>query len=122
MNRIQINGVWYVPESERPKQELAVTIAPTHFGGVVIESGKYVFEAIRTNKEGSNNFYKDIIITFTDKRGDRPWPEEHWDNNSWFRDVWRGNIDAFAEIPHICPQGVAEFKAFLDYLVKEKWL
>jgi hypothetical protein len=120
-NRIQINGIWYVAENEQPKQEPVVNIEPVHFEAAVIESDKYVFESTRLKKE-DGSYYKDIDIKFTDKRCEAPWTEEHWDNNNWFRCIHEGDTESLNCIEYICPQGIAEFKAFLDYLIKEEWL
>jgi hypothetical protein len=120
-NRIQINGIWYVAENEQPKQELVINIDPVHFEGAVIESDNYCFEATRLKRE-DGNFYKEIDIKFTDKRGEDPWSEEHWDSNDWFRDIHTGDPESLEHINHICPQGVAEFRAFLKYLVEINWL
>ena len=120
-NRIQINGIWYVAENEQPKQEPVVNIEPIHFEGAIIESDKYYFEATRF-KRADDSFYEDIDIKFTDKRGEAPWPEEYWDNNNWFRGILKENPESLEHTESICPQGVAEFRAFLKYLVEINWL
>ena len=116
-NRIQIDGVWYVREQE-PEVQLNIT----RFKGMVTESDKYCFEANRIQKtEWPPEYYDGVDIEFTDKRS-KPWKTEQWDNDAWIKGVLDNNPESLSELNNLCPQGIAEFKAFLKVLKEEEWL
>ena len=117
-NRIQIDGVWYVREQQEPEVQLSIT----RFKGMVTESDKYCFEANRTQKTVCPpEYYDDIDIEFTDKRS-KPWKTDSWDNNTWMNGVLDNNPESLKSLNYICPQGIAELKAFLKVLKEEEWL
>lgn len=117
-NRIQIDGVWYVREQQEPEVQLSIT----RFEGMVTESDKYCFEANRTQKTVCPpEYYDDIDIEFTDKRS-KPWKTDSWDNNAWMRGVLDNDPESLKSLNYICPQGIAELKAFLKVLKEEEWL
>ena len=129
-NRIEINGVWYVredaitdPLDHLEAEEMDLTFSEE----CCYETDKYCFAASRMRKDGGDEFYPDIAITFTDKRsGNRDtWKEEYWDNNNWFKGILYGNsdsIESLDEETELCPQGKRQFKGFLNRLVEEGWL
>ena len=129
-NRIEINGVWYVREDaiDDPldyleDEEMNLTFSEE----CCYETDKYCFVASRIRKDGGDEFYPDISITFTDKRrGDRDtWKEEYWDNNNWFKGIIEEDpesIKSLNEETELCSQGKRQFKEFLNRLVEEKWL
>ena len=82
-DRIQINGVWYIREDLQQDIEEDVELDTTDFEGCAYENRDYCWEATRIQRTGGD-FYEDIDIKFTDKRN-KPWVEDHWDNNNWFR-------------------------------------
>ena len=117
-NRIQIDGVWYVREQQEPEVQLDIT----RFEGMVTESDKYCFEANRTQKTVCPpEYYDNIDIEFTDKRS-KPWKTDSWDNNTWMNGVLDNNPESLKSLNYICPQGIAELKAFLKVLKEEEWL
>lgn len=114
-DRIEIDGVWYVRESN------SIEFYEYDFIGYVCECDDYYFEATRLQKEdGTYNKY--ITIKFTDKRGGREnWKDDFWDNNSWFRGILN-------DVPESL-QGLKEdnididtVKEFLKKLVDKEWL
>jgi len=129
-NRIEINGVWYVREDATPEtiyhleaEEMNLIFSEE----CSYETDKYCFVASRIRKDGGDEFYRDIYITFTDKRNDDrdKWKEEHWDNNNWFRGILEGNAESIVSLDEetdICPQGKRQLKGFLNRLVEEGWL
>ena len=129
-NRIEINGVWYVREDaitdsldHLEDEEMYLTFSEE----CIYETDKYCFVASRMRKDGGDEFYPDITITFTDKRsGNRDtWKEEYWDNNNWFKGILYGNSDSIESLDEetdLCPQGKKQFKGFLNRLVEEGWL
>ena len=121
-DRIQLNGEWYVREQSNPEPELDITDNIIRFRGILHESDKYVFEATIIRKPGSEFEYYDCDIKFKDKRT-RPWIEDFWDNPTWVKGVLNNNPESLEELRKtVCPQGEAEFKAFLKVLKQEGWL
>jgi hypothetical protein len=121
-DRIEINGVWYIREDLANNQkvedfELSFALQAMY------EDDKYVWEATRLYKDNSQtSFYEDIDIKFTDKRV-KPWKEDHWDSNEWFKEVMNNDPEALEELSKdLCSSGVKTFKLFLNKLKEEGWL
>lgn len=115
-DRIQIDGVWYVKETEI-LEELDVTECE----GLVYENAKAVFEATRIkNDEGI--FYKDFDIKYTDKR-QKPWKDEHWDNTTWFKNVMNGEVMAVSSALEVMDrETLSNLQRFLKYIMDvKKW-
>jgi len=129
-NRIEINGTWYVREdSVKDSSNLMEKehVDLTFLEECVYEVSSYCFVASRLKKNETNDFYKDITITLTDKRsGNRDtWKEKEWDNNSWFNGILEGDPDSILvleETDYLCVKGKMHFKAFLSKLQEEGWL
>ena len=79
MNRIQINGIWYVPENSQD----VVTVEPDREECYTVENSDFYFKAIRTFDQEENSFFDDIDIHFIDKRPNKPKQQDTWDNNDW---------------------------------------
>lgn len=120
-DRIQVNGVWYVREQEEQSPEVEIHIMRSESRS--IESDKYFFEAIRSERpDAPGTYFEYIDIKFTDKR-ERSWKEDFWDNNAWFRGVLINDPESIEHLKDsVCLQGEAEFKAFLKELKQEGWL
>jgi hypothetical protein len=121
-DRIEINGVWYVREdiSNNQVEDLELIFSLQ----AMYEDGKYCWEAIRLYKENSHqtHFYEDIDIKFTDKR-EKPFKEDHWDNNSWFKGVLDNDPESLKDAREsMCDDGIKTFKLFLNKLKEEGWL
>jgi hypothetical protein len=119
-DRIEINGVWYIKEdilNTQEEVELSFSLEAMY------ENDKYCWQAVRLYKENSQvYFYNDIDIKFTDKR-EKPFKEEHWDNNDWMLLVLKDNSDALKEAREsMCDEGINTFKLFLNKLQEEGWL
>jgi hypothetical protein len=133
MERIEINGVWYVREdSQSPKTLTIGENDVTHYRGIVHESDNYRFEASKLYKDfTSGQDYDGIAIEVTFKLMEGRTPLhlkeriEYWDSVSFFQGVLANhpqsiNIvrDGFDEDK----EGIEIFKAFLVYLQKIHWL
>lgn len=116
-NRIQINGVWYVKEEkQQPKIDKII-----YFKGAVFENEDYVWKATKIEKE-DGSFFDGLDIEFTDKR-EKPWKEEHWDNDNWFKGILDNNPDSMEYAKEsMGDEGIKMFKAFLTKLVEDELL
>jgi hypothetical protein len=118
MDRIQINGIWYVPENSQD----VVVIEPDREECYTIENSDFCFKAIRFFDQENNSFFDDIDIHFIDKRYNKPKDQETWDNNDWMIGVLKGDEASMVELPDIGRSGLATLRAFLQYLVDKDWL
>ena len=117
-DRIQIDGVWYVREQQEPEVEINIIRSESR----IIESDKYCFNASRLERsDAPGTYYDGIDIEFTDKRS-KPWKTDSWDNNAWMHGVLDNDPESLSALDHLCPQGIAELKAFLKVLKEEGWL
>lgn len=81
MERILINGEWYVKESKED-----VNIDFTFTNSCIVETDKFCFEAIRCMRDDNKSYYPDISIDVTKKEGDMSdLTKEYWDNPSFFK-------------------------------------
>ena len=71
-DRILINGVWYVRETQ-PEEIILDDLTQTL--NIIYENGNYSWEATRIYKDDGENFYETFDIEFTDKTG-KPWHTE----------------------------------------------
>jgi hypothetical protein len=118
MDRIKINGIWYVPENSQD----VVIIEPDREECYTIENSDFYFKAIRFFDQENNSFFDDIDIHFIDKRYNKPKEQDTWDNNDWMIGVLKGDEASMVELPDIGRSGLATLRAFLQYLVDKDWL
>ena len=121
-DRIEINGVWYVREdiSNNQVEDLELNFSLQ----AMYEDDTYCWEATRLYRGSclKDDFYEDIDIKFTDKR-DKPFAEDHWDNNSWFKGVLDNDPESLKDAREsMCEDGIKTFKLFLNKLQEEGWL
>lgn len=118
MNRIQINGIWYVPENSQD----VVAIEPDREECYTIENSDFYFKAIRIFDQEENSFFDDIDIHFIDKRPNKPKQQDTWDNNDWMIGILKNDDASMEDLPDIGRSGLATLKAFLQFLVDKDWL
>jgi len=120
-DRIEINGVWYIREdlSNNQVEDLELSFSLQ----ALYENDKYCWEATRLYKgDDRSGFYEDIDIKFTDKR-EKPFKEEHWDNNAWMKHVMNNDPESMIEAKEsMCDDGIKTFQLFLNKLKEEGWL
>lgn len=123
MNRIQINGEWYVKEDQSNEtQKLINELNITHFKGCSYENDDYCWEATIIQKTDSEEYYDGVDIKFTDKRCE-PWKENHWDNNSWMVGVYNDNEHSLIAAQKLMDEkGIETFKEFIGHLIKLNWI
>jgi hypothetical protein len=118
MNRIEINGVWYVKEDKPNKLDLTEKDV-TFSKSCVYETGDYCWEATLISKDNGKEFYS-VEIEFTDKKINKT---EYWDNPLWLNEILDGNKKEIEEAKKdMSDQGLEDFTAFLKFLRKENWL
>lgn len=118
MNRIQINGIWYVPENSQD----VVVIEPDREECYTVENSDFYFKAIRIFDQEENSFFDDIDIHFIDKRPNKPKQKDTWDNNDWMIGILKGDEASMEDLPDIGRSGLATLRAFLQFLVDKDWL
>ena len=118
MNRIQINGIWYVPENSQD----VVAIEPDREECYTIENSDFYFKAIRIFDQEENSFFDNIDIHFIDKRPNKPKQQDTWDNNDWMIGILKNDDASMEDLPDIGRSGLATLKAFLQFLVDKDWL
>jgi hypothetical protein len=124
MDRIEINGVWYVKEEyvkEDKPTKLDLTEKDVTFSkSCIYETGDYCWEAVMLSKDNGENFYPDLEIEFTDRKLETT---EYWDNFIWLNHILDGDQVAIEEAKKdMSDQGLEDFIAFLKFLKKENWL
>jgi len=118
MDRVEINGVWYVKEDQQ--QVESIQLDPFYYHAYVVEDSEFVFEATKMIKD-DGGYHDCLDIKFTDKR-QKPWKEEDWDNIAWIRSVLDNEPESFNELPDIGPKGIKFLQAFLKHLKDKEWL
>ena len=125
-NRICIDGVWYVRETSNPPPTFKINPENVvHTISCVWESGNWAFKATMMCREDDpTDFYPDPTIDITDKRGDRDeWVEHDSDNPNWMFGVLENDPESMVDANEMMDeQGLAEFRAFLEYLIGKGWL
>ena len=123
MNRIQINGEWYVKEDQSNEtQKLIDESNITHFKGCVYENDDYAWEATIIQKTDSEEYYDGVDIKFTDKRC-KPWKEDHWDSNSWMVGVYNDDKYSLTDAQKLMDKkGIETFKEFIGYLIELNYI
>ena len=126
--RIQVNGVWYVRETDSTSQieieEKDITFSMER----TWESNDWCFVATVIMLDGAetlDDHDPDPYIKITDKRfEDRElWTEDDVDNPNFMFGVLEGNPESIDDALDIFDTiGLEEFKAFLRYLIKVGWL
>jgi len=118
MDRIQINGIWYVTENSQD----VVVIEPDREECYTVENSDFYFKAIRIFDHEQNSFFDDIDIHFIDKRPNKPKQQDTWDNNDWMIGILKNDDASMEDLPDIGRSGLATLKAFLQFLVDKDWL
>ena len=130
MNRIQINGDWYIKEDQLVEiknvpQNLIDEDDIIHAKSCLYESDNYAWEAMLIRKDDdSDTYYDGVDIKFTDKRI-KPFKEEHWDNISWFIDIYTNfpsGESSLSALESMDINGVQIFREFIGYLIKIGWI
>jgi len=118
MERINVNGVWYVREDSSQEEKKYIEIY--NYIGCNCETSDYSWEATRHLKDDNETFYGEIGIIFTDKRNKII---ENWDTMSFFKGVLENDPESIAELREsVDKEGEIDFKQFLSVLKAQGWL
>jgi len=124
MERIQVNGEWYIKETP-PEVVEPVELDFTHTESLIYETDKYCFEVSRIYRDDDITFYNGIDIQFTDKRSaDRTnWIEEYWDNNSFYIGVYENDESCIADaLESMDQEGITTLQQIVKQLIEKEWL
>jgi hypothetical protein len=115
MDRIQLNGVWYVREDLTQQPEPPFIMDES----TIMESTNYAYEddSIYIQYEV---YKKSGWMKFLDKSlyGTDSNREEVWDSESWLRGVAEGNPESLAVFTEDEMKHLPKIQAFLNYLIK----
>lgn len=116
MERIQVNGVWYVREFQ---EEIDIKNNVTNYIGMSYDYDGYIWEATRLIKDDGETFFDDFYIDFTDSKLHT---KENWDNMIWLKGILEYNSESINELKKtIDEEGIKHFIAFLKYIEEKGW-
>jgi hypothetical protein len=130
-DRIQIDGVWYVKETDAVTNNQFITDIPeadiTRSLARIWEDSDYAFEAkilLGNPLTDTNDVWGDCWITITEKCDDREkWVEHEVDNPRWMLGVYEGDELIMREAKKMMSSdGIAAFRGFIHLLIKQGWI
>jgi hypothetical protein len=118
MNRVKINGVWYVPETAEGKEPFYFD--PHSFDGCVVEDNNVCFEASRLRQDDGSLFKDSIVdIKYTNKT--LPETTEYWDNPNWLVGILNNDPFSLKDLPEMPDESFRLLHAFLEHLACKGW-
>jgi hypothetical protein len=112
LDRIEINGVWYVRENP----EETIIIDTTDYYGCVYENESFCFDATKLESDDT------IDIEITDKRK-TPWETHHYDSQPFLIGILDGDIEVKStNVDILGLRGHNYLKKFLETLRIKKWI
>ena len=130
-DRIQIDGVWYIKETDTIPDPLRMTTINefdvTRSLNRIWENDDWAFEAkILLEPDGTEleDTWGDCWLTITEKVGKHDaWVEHSIDNPRWMLGVLEGDPLSMEEANKMMtPEGIRLFRGFLSLLIKNGWL
>lgn len=123
MERIQINGEWYVKEI-LPEPDKPVELDFTHTESLIYETTKYCFEVSRIYRDDDITFYDVVNIEFTDKRYPREeWKTEYWDNELFIIGVYENDESCIEDaLESMDQEGITTLQQIVKQLIEKEWL
>ena len=119
MDRVEINGVWYVREDSLQHEEIEMEL--THTESLLFENNDRLFEATRIFND-NGDLYSGFYITYINKtlcKSIRD--EEVWDNEKYLLSIV-DNKDTFDDFCiNISTQGARELRLFIKKLIERGW-
>ena len=130
-DRIQIDGVWYVRETDAIPDPLRMTTIyefdVTRSLNRIWENDDWAFEAkilLQPDSTALEDTWGDCWLTITEKVGNHDaWVEHSIDNPTWMLGVLEGDPLSMEEANKMMtPEGIRLFRGFLSLLIKNGWL
>lgn len=127
MERIQINGVWYIKETNSEFNDFISEFNEDQVlynKSCLFETNEYLWEAkLMTHKNGKNLYPEGgLFIEFTDKNENYK-HKELWDNTSWMLGVYHNEKDSLIDAADTMDEeGIETFKDFIGHLIELNWL
>jgi len=122
MNRIKINGEWYIKEKNTPSVS-AELFDPTCYTARVYETGGQTFEATQLITDYGSIVDDTLSLKITYKDASIYEHTEHIDNTNWLMGIHEGDKDSLKDVDErMTPQGLAELKAVILDLIGIGWL
>jgi hypothetical protein len=123
MERININGKWYVEETpnEINDMDITYTISSLHEDNEILLEAIILLKDNPLNNNRINKYSEDISISVKPKAPTGP--SEYWDNNVWIRKLRSGDKEALKEIENeYTLSQQTTIKAFLRKLEEDGWI
>ena len=130
-DRIQIDGVWYVRETDAIPDPLRMTTIyefdVTRSLNRIWENDDWAFEAkilLQPDSTALEDTWGDCWLTITEKVGNHDaWVEHSIDNPRWMLGVLEGDPLSMEEANKMMtPEGIRLFRGFLSLVIKNGWL
>lgn len=122
MDRIKINGEWYIKEKNAPSVS-AELFDPTCYTTRLYETGGYTFEATQILKEDGGIWEDTLTMEITYHSPNFEEYKEHIDNPNWLLGIHKEDKDSLKHVDEgMTAQGLAELKAVIKDLIKVGWL
>jgi hypothetical protein len=130
-DRIQIDGVWYVRETDAIPDPLRMTTIyefdVTRSLNRIWENDDWAFEAkilLQPDSTALEDTWGDCWLTITEKVGNHDaWVEHSIDNPTWMLGVLEGDPLSMEEANKMMtPEGIRLFRGFLSLVIKNGWL
>ena len=130
-DRIQIDGIWYVRETDAIPDPLRMTTIDefdvTRSLSRVWENDDWAFDAkILLAPDGTEleDTWGDCWLTITEKVGNHDaWVKHSIDNPTWMLGVYEGDPLSMREATKMMTsEGIRLFRDFLSLLIKNGWL
>jgi hypothetical protein len=116
MDRIEINGIWYVREDMSTNVEIANEV--TIFEGAVWEDDMWCFEAARIKKE-DGSFYDGFSIDVLNKKTEK---KDYIDNMFYMDGLIEGLDESIKDAKiYLDDRGINSLISFIKYLKNEGW-
>lgn len=130
MDRIEINGVWYVREDSVQKENKPIDIIPylMWYDCCLFENHDFCFEISKDkySHEGPYCIINGLSIKVIDKRfpAREQWIEDIWDGEDWFFAVIDNDEVAMNDLKesNFNETDIKIFKAILNHMVEIQWL
>ena len=119
MNRVKINEVWYVPETDKYQEPFYFD--PVSYDGCIVEDDEIALEANRLRQDDGTLFTDcTTYIKYTDKSQTNK-PVEYWDNPKWLVGILQNDPISLKDLPEMSNASFHLLHALLTHLADKGW-